>query len=103
MNIKSKDQFTNLIEKVSYEKPVLFDFYAEWCGPCKALSPIIDTIGEELGDNAAIFKIDVDEFYEIADSLGVRGMPTIIIYRNGGILHQVSGLISKDKILEMLK
>ena len=103
MNIKSVEEFTRLAEETSHQKPVLFDFFADWCGPCKALSPVIDAVAEEMGVNAVVAKVDTDEFFELADRLGIRGLPTLLVYSQGGILHQVSGLRSKEQILELLK
>lgn len=103
MNITSVEEFTRLAEETSHQKPVLFDFYADWCGPCKVLSPVIDAVADEMGDQAVVAKVDADEFFELADRLGIRGLPALVIYRQGGVAYHLAGLRSKEQIMELLK
>ena len=89
-------------EVLQAEVPVLVDFFAEWCGPCKMLSPIIDEIADEMGGKAKIVKVDVDEAQEIASRYGVMSIPTLIIFKNGEVSDQIVGLVPKDQIVAKL-
>ena len=75
--------------------PVLVDFWAEWCGPCKAISPILDELADEYGGKVKIGKVNVDEQQKLAADFGVRGIPTILIIQNGQVAEQIVGLRSK--------
>lgn len=89
MTEKSKTSFRDLING---EKPVLIDFYATWCGPCHAYSPILKELKEELGDSMRLVKIDVDRNPEITQKLGVQAMPTTMIFQNGDLKWRAQGV-----------
>ncbi len=87
-------------EVLKADKPVLVDFYSDWCGPCKMMSPIIDEIAEELGEKIKVGKINVDESKELAVKYNVMSIPTLMIFENGEIKKTFVGLRQKDEILK---
>ncbi len=82
-------------------KPVLIDFYADWCGPCRMVAPIIHEIAEER-DDIVVGKINVDNEPELAQKFGVMSIPTLVVLRNGEVVHQVAGARAKAQILALL-
>ena len=90
-------------EVLQSEKPVLIDFFATWCGPCKMMSPIIDEIAKEVGGEIKVGKVDVDENQELAIKYDVMSIPTIIIFKNGKAEKTFVGLRDKQEILNELK
>ena len=90
-------------EVLNSEKQVLVDFYADWCGPCKMMSPIIDEIAEELGENVKVGKINVDNNQELAIQYDVMSIPTIMIFNKGNIVKTFIGVTDKNEILGYLK
>ena len=87
---------------INSEKPVLIDFFATWCGPCKMLSPILKEVKDNLGDRISIIKIDVDKNQQIASKYQVRGVPTMILYQQGKQLWRQSGVLTKDEIIKVI-
>lgn len=87
------------VEEINSEK-VLVDFWAPWCGPCKMLSGTLDQIQKET--NIKIVKVNVDEESELASIYNIRSLPTLILFKNGEMVNQIVGSVSKNKILEML-
>ena len=94
-----KDNFETV---KSSEKTVLLDFYADWCGPCRMVSPIVDEIAEER-DDLLVGKVNVDNEPELAEQFGVFSIPTLVVMKNGEIVNQSTGARPKNQILDMLK
>ena len=90
-------------EQIHSTKPVLVDFYAEWCGPCKMMKPILLDIAERMGDDITILSIDVDKEKELAVQYRIQSVPTLIIYKNGKQLWRQSGVISANALIKLLK
>ncbi|MFI3294505.1 MAG: thioredoxin [Rikenellaceae bacterium] len=93
---------SNFQEILSSDKPVLIDFWAEWCGPCRRISPIIDELYSEYGESAHICKCDVDSNDDIAAKYGVRNIPTIIFVKGGEVVDKVVGATSKEVLKEKI-
>ncbi|SFB74182.1 thioredoxin [Zunongwangia mangrovi] len=88
---------------ITDENPVLIDFYADWCGPCKTLAPILKEVKTELGENIKIIKIDVDKNQQLAAKYQVRGVPTMMLFKNGAQLWRQSGVLQKQDIINIIK
>jgi thioredoxin 1 len=84
------------------DKPVLVDFWAEWCGPCKQIAPALDQISEELADVVTIAKLDIEESPGVPSRYGVRGIPTMMLFRGGQMASMKVGAMPKQKILDWL-
>ena len=95
----NKNNFQN--EVLNSEKPVLLDFWAPWCGPCRMVTPIVDEIAAERGD-IKVGKVNVDEQPELAGRFGVMSIPTLVVMKDGKIIHQAVGARPKAQILAML-
>lgn len=96
--LNGTEEFTQ--EVIKSEKPVLVDFFAEWCGPCKALIPTLDELSSELKDELKIVKIDVDQNSELATKYEIRGIPALFFFKNGEVKSFMSGLQSKESIIQ---
>ena len=93
---------TNFDTIINSEKPVLIDFFATWCGPCKTLAPILKEVKDNLGEGITIIKIDVDKNQQLASKYQVRGVPTMILFQNGKQLWRQSGVLSKQEIIKTI-
>ena len=98
-NVLGKEEFNGIINS---EVPVIVDFYATWCGPCKMQAPILHEFKQEIGEKAIIIKVDVDENAELASIYGVQSIPTLAIFKNGELKEKTVGLTVKAQLSEML-
>lgn len=89
-------------EVISSEKPVLLDFWAGWCGPCKMMSPVVDEIAEE-NDDIKVGKVNVDEQPQLASKFGIMSIPTLVVIKDGKAVNQSVGVKPKESILSMIK
>lgn len=92
----------NFKDLINSEKPVLIDFSAEWCGPCKAMVPILEELKSKVGETSTIVKIDVDKNPQVAGSLKVRSVPTLMIFQNGDLKWRKSGVVSAHELAQKL-
>ena len=86
-------------EVTQSQKPVLVDFWAEWCGPCKMIAPVLDEIAREKGDKIKVGKVDIDKNQSLSFKYNVRAIPTLLFFKNGQVVDQVTGMTSKKDLL----
>ncbi len=89
-------------EVLKSEKPVLVDFFATWCGPCRMIAPTVEEIAEEYGDKIKVVKADVDTMPEVSMEYGVMSIPTLIVFKNGGVAGRMVGVSDFDEIAAMV-
>ena len=90
-------------EMINSTTPTLVDFYATWCGPCKMMSPLLEQVASEMGDETKIIKVDIDKNRDAAAQYGIRSVPTLILFKEGEIVWRQSGLPPKNLITESIK
>ena len=100
MNTTAKERFSDIIKG---EKPVLVDFHAEWCGPCKMMKPILEELRQLMGDQIRILKIDVDKNNQLAGSLNISGVPTLMLFKKGQTIWRQSGVIPAKQLQSIIK
>ncbi len=93
----------NFEQLIAGDKPVLVDFFATWCGPCKMMHPILEELKQSIGDRATIIKIDVDEAQEFAVKYGVRAVPTLAIFKRGQLVWREAGVHSAQQLIQALE
>ncbi|WP_452227831.1 MULTISPECIES: thioredoxin [unclassified Lacinutrix] len=89
-------------EIINQDKPVLVDFFATWCGPCKALAPVLKQVKDALGENVSILKIDVDKNQTLAAKYQVKGVPTMLLFKNGKQVWRQSGVLQKEELIKII-
>lgn len=88
---------------INSDTPVLVDFYATWCGPCKMQAPILEDLAKRIGDTAKIIKVDVDKNQGAAQQYNIQGVPTLMIFKNGKVLWRQSGVVAANQLEKVLK
>ena len=96
----NKESFSKVIS--SENKTVLIDFWAPWCGPCKALTPILEDIASEKSEQVGVYKVNVDENTDLAQEHGVQSIPTLLLYKNGSLSETIVGLKSKEELIQLI-
>lgn len=90
-------------EIISSQRPVLVDFFAEWCGPCKVMAPVLKEVKNTVGENVSILKVDVDKNPQVAASFGVRGVPTLVLFRGGQVKWRRAGITPAAELVEVIR
>ena len=97
--LTSNDFKTEVLES---DSPVLVDFWAEWCGPCKVIAPVIEELALDYDGKVRFGKLNVDDHNQVASEYGVRSIPTLLVFKNGAVVNQIVGAVPKERIAESL-
>ena len=89
-------------EVLNSDKPVLVDFWAEWCGPCKAIAPPLDELAADYGDRLKVVKVDIDENQEMAQQFGIRSIPQLLVFKDGNEVDRMVGVVPKKQLSEKI-
>ncbi|WP_267383367.1 thioredoxin [Cyanobacterium sp. uoEpiScrs1] len=99
-----KKQFSSFKNLLATSKvPVLVDFYATWCGPCKMMSPILEQVGTHFRDRLQIIKIDSDKYPEISSQYGIQALPTLVLFKNGNPVERIEGVVQASQLIQHLQ
>jgi thioredoxin 1 len=101
LGVATDDNFEG--EVLRSDKPVLIDFWAPWCGPCKAIGPVVEELAEKFKDSVKIMKLNVDENQKTAVNYGVRSIPTLLLFKEGKVLDTLIGLVPKERLEDFVK
>lgn len=93
----------NFKEKINSNKLVLVDFFANWCGPCKAMHPVIENVTKEMGDSIDVIKIDIDKYESLASLYNVQSVPTFMLIKEGKVIWRQSGTLSQSALLQLIR
>ena len=96
----NKESFVKVTS--SKDKTLIIDFWAPWCGPCKALTPVLEELSSEMSDSVEVYKVNVDDNTELAQEHGVQSIPTLLVYKNGSLSETIVGLKTKDELIEIV-
>ncbi len=91
------------VDVLGSDKPVLVDFWAEWCGPCRMIAPSVEAVAEQYGDKAGVYKMNVDENMNVPQRFGIRGIPTLILFKNGQEQERIVGAVSREAIAKVVE
>lgn len=101
LHIGNEESFESKV--IKSERPVLVDFFATWCGPCKMVAPELDAVDEALGDKAVIVKVNIDEFPKLTERYGVRSVPTFVLFKGGNEVKRFSGYRTRKDLMAALE
>ena len=102
-NVLQVTDDTFAAEVLQSDKPALVDFWASWCGPCRAIAPVVEELAEEFAGQVKVAKLNVDESPKTPGQYGIRAIPTLIMFKNGKVVDQITGAVSKSHLEEALK